>query len=148
MLFGDPVSTPRAPRKEYSSEPGPQNGSELVPKMEPRQQGPTLSKRVPACTDCISRLLLEGPFSLLKRALGKREHPYSFAFLENLLDKSMKISATATQDHEKRIPGGTLRRPGDLLGPKRPPRGHKGDQKVKSGVFLGPILGSFCVNVR
>ena len=96
LLCGDPVSTPRAPRKEYSSEPGPPNGSEMVPKMEPRQQGPTLSKRVPACTDCILRLLLEGPFSLPKRALGKREHPYSIGI----------SGEPSEQKHENKCNGG------------------------------------------
>ena len=60
-----------------------------------------------------------------------------FEFLATILNKSRKINATATLNREKRVLGGTLRRPGDLLGPKRPPRGHKGGLKHQRSSALG-----------
>ena len=43
--------TPRATQKQYSGQPGSQNGSKMEVKMEPNRGLPTLTKPAPACTD-------------------------------------------------------------------------------------------------
>ncbi len=59
------LATP-ATKKEYSGELGSQNDSKMEPKMEPRQQWPTLTKHAPAWTDCMSTHPPWGaPFSLI-----------------------------------------------------------------------------------
>ena len=45
---------PLGSQKEYSGPPGSQNDSNMEPKMEPRQQRPTLTKHAQAWTDCMS----------------------------------------------------------------------------------------------
>ena len=63
--FCEPVSVTRATKKEYSSELGSQNASQMEPKMESKRQRPTLTKHAQALSDCTSAPPWGAPFSLL-----------------------------------------------------------------------------------
>ena len=70
-LFCEPVLVTQATKKEYSSELGSQNASQMEPKMESKRQRPTLTKHAQALSDCTSAPLGELHFHCFFRVPKK-----------------------------------------------------------------------------
>jgi len=64
----------QTPPNEYSAPLVSQHESKMEPKMEPRQQRPTLTKHAPAWTDCMSTTTTPGSF-ILAHFLGPQKNP-------------------------------------------------------------------------